>query len=81
MFAHCLTTHSAMLIKEVDPHGEWVLASYSYVDSNGVEQTTGFGEYDIQYDTDSENPFFVYEGERFYLEEFHSAHGFSPQET
>ena len=81
MFAHCLTAQSAILIKEVDVNGDWVLASYSYIDSKGVEQTTGFGEYDLQYDEDSESPFFVYEGERYHLDEFHSAHGFSPKET
>jgi len=81
MFAHCLTAQSAMLIKEVDVNGDWVLASYSYIDSKGVEQTTGFGEYELQYSEESESPFFVYEGERYYLDEFHSAHGFSPKET
>lgn len=81
MFAQCLTIGSAMLIKEVDVNGEWVLAAYSYTDSDGKEHTAPFKPYDLHFNSDLEQYFFEYSGESYYLDDFHNAYGYTAQES
>lgn len=81
MLAHCLTAYSAMLISAIDPNGDWVKAAYSYVGSNGVEQRDEFTQYDLEYDSEVEDWYFEYQGEKYHINDFHDAYGTSHAES
>lgn len=81
MFVHCITAQSAMLISEVDVNGEWVKAAFSYMHSDGTEHCAPFLEYDLCYDAETEDSFFEYAGEKYYLNDFFSAFGFTHVES
>lgn len=81
MFAHCITAQSAMLISEVDTNGDWVLAAYSYMHSDGTEHSAPFAQYELHFDAEAEDSFFEYAGEKYYLNEFHNVYGYTHEES